>query len=343
MVEDDMKVLIVGNRGGTNVGGCLENAAAALGVESALLEPRDSMRGPLWLRKVNWWFRSRRPVWLESFGRRVVQKCIDARTSVMLVTGINPPSFHALQRLRSIGVKTCNYLTDDPWNTAHRARWFLKSLPYYTDVLSTKREVMEDLRRIGCKTNYLPFAYAPHLHFLEPPKPVHSSDRCITSDVLFAGGAENHRLKYIRALIENRFNLVIYGDYWGIDPDTKRNWRGHGSPELLRRATCNTKVALCLVRRANRDGHVMRTFEIAAMGACILAEDTGEHREILGQDGEAVLYFRSIPEMVERARWLLDHPKERQRLAAAAHHRITTGKNTYADRLREMLRIIEGG
>jgi spore maturation protein CgeB len=81
----------------------------------------------------------------------------------------------------------------------------------------------------------------------------------------------------------------------------------------------------------------MRTFEIPAIGACMLTEDTEEHREILGPEGEAVVYFRSIPEMLEKARWLVDHKEERYRLAATAHERIVRGLNTYQDRLRSML------
>jgi hypothetical protein len=48
----------------------------------------------------------------------------------------------------------------------------------------------------------------------------------------------------------------------------------------------------CPVRRASRDGHIMRSFEIAAVGGCMLAQDIDEHREIFGSEGEAVVYFR---------------------------------------------------
>ena len=36
----------------------------------------------------------------------------------------------------------------------------------------------------------------------------------------------------------------------------------------------------------------MRSFEIAAVGGCLLAQDIDEHREIFGSEGEAVVYFR---------------------------------------------------
>ena len=72
----------------------------------------------------------------------------------------------------------------------------------------------------------------------------------------------------------------------------------------------------------------------------MLTEDTAEHREIFGQEGEAVVYFQTIPEMLEKTRWLLNHDQERQRLAQNAHLLITQGQNTYGDRLKTMLSTI---
>jgi spore maturation protein CgeB len=71
----------------------------------------------------------------------------------------------------------------------------------------------------------------------------------------------------------------------------------------------------------------------------MLTEYTNEHREILGEDGDAVLYFRSVQEMVDRMRWLLAHAEERWRLGAAVRSRITSGRNTYKDRLQAMLAV----
>ena len=81
----------------------------------------------------------------------------------------------------------------------------------------------------------------------------------------------------------------------------------------------------------------MRSFEIAAAGGCMLAEDTAEHREIFGEDGEAVLYFRNAREAAERASLMLANPAERARLAAAVRTRVAGPKNTYRARLVTML------
>lgn len=81
----------------------------------------------------------------------------------------------------------------------------------------------------------------------------------------------------------------------------------------------------------------MRTFEIPAVGACMIVEDTKEHRNIFGEEEERVIYFRSPKEMVERMRMLLDDSGERARLGQAVHHWIIAGANSYADRLKSMI------
>jgi spore maturation protein CgeB len=81
----------------------------------------------------------------------------------------------------------------------------------------------------------------------------------------------------------------------------------------------------------------MRSYEVPAMGACMLLEDTPEHRAIFGEDGAAVVYFDSTDGLLDRVRWLLAHEPERRRLAEAAHRLIVDGHNTYADRLTAML------
>ena len=157
------------------------------------------------------------------------------------------------------------------------------------------------------------------------------------SDVLFAGGADRDRVPYMGALIRAGFNVALYGGFWERYPQTAGFTRGHADPQMLRRAVSAAKVSLCLVRRANRDGNVMRSFELPAMGACMLTEDTEEHHEIFGDDGEAVAFFRTREEMVEKLRWLLAHDDVRRRLKEAAHRLVTTGRNSYGDRLQTML------
>lgn len=335
------RIVIVGNPDPIHVGAHFNHAAQGLNLKIRLCDSREAFTGPAWLTKFNWWIRGHRPSRLREFSDQLVRVCQEFQPSWILSMGLAPIDHRALTAIRKLGVQRLNFLTDDPWNRAHRAPWFMKSLPCYDDVFSTRRSNLQELRLLGCaRVSYLPFAYAPELHFLEP---MTTQDEQVhfASDMVFAGGADRERLTYIFALIRAGFKVALYGGYWDRFRETRAYTRGHADPQTLRKAIGGAKVALCLIRRANRDGNSMRTFEVPAIGACMLTEDTEEHREVFGGDGEAVVYFRSIPEMLERARWLLDREDERRRLATAAHRLITQGENSYADRLKSMLELAE--
>jgi spore maturation protein CgeB len=336
--RDGMRVLLVGNRGGTNIGGCLETAAHSLGLEVQLCEAHQAMRAPLWIRRFNWWVRGKRPTWLGSFNRKLLTVSRAWHPTCVLATGIAPVNHGTLQTLAREGIPTVNYLTDDPWSPAHYAGWFLRALPHYSRVFSPRRANLDDLKALGCRqVAYLPFGYAPELHFPAASSGGVGRDR-YTADVVFVGGGDQDRVPYITALADAGFCVGLYGSLWERFPGTAPLSHGQAGPDRVREATAGARVALCLVRRANRDGHVMRTFEIAATGTCLLAEGTEEHHAIFGDEGQAVMYFRTTHEMVTKLRWLLAHDDERRRLARAAHHLIVRGRNTYADRLTEMLR-----
>ena len=86
----------------------------------------------------------------------------------------------------------------------------------------------------------------------------------------------------------------------------------------------------------------MRSFEAAAIGGCILAEDTADHRELFGPENHAVCYFRTIAEMVQQAKSLVADSEARRRLSLQLAKRLATGSHTYAHRLAAMLRLSHG-
>jgi spore maturation protein CgeB len=73
----------------------------------------------------------------------------------------------------------------------------------------------------------------------------------------------------------------------------------------------------------------------------MLVEKTDEHLDLFGPEGQAVLYFDTIPEMIEKTRWLLEHETERGRLRDAAHRVIVGGKHTYRDRLASIIQCAD--
>jgi hypothetical protein len=336
-MELNQRLLIVGNPDPIHLGSHLWNAAKTLGMAVELCDSREAFTAAWPIVKLNWWLRGHRPPLLESFSRKVVETCQRFRPRWLIATGISPLSQWAMKELEQLGVYKLNFLTDDPWNPAHHTSWFMQDLPLYDHVFTPRRANLEDLRRLGCqRISYLPFGYAPELHFPEPPSTPEECKR-FAADLVFAGGADSDRVPYMVSMVNAGIKVALYGGYWQRYKETRECMRGYADPATLRKAIGGAKVSICLVRRANRDGHSMRTFEVPAVGACLLAEDTAEHREIFGEEMEAVSYFGDADEMISKLRWLLRHSAERRRMADAAQQLIVGGRHSYADRLLSML------
>jgi spore maturation protein CgeB len=330
------RLLVVGQRGGTNVGDSLYRAAQRMAIGSTLLDMRAAAAAPRWLRFISWRLADHRPARLNACSKLVVDACRQLRPRWVLATGLVPLNASALVELGRMGISRLNYLTDDPWNPTLRSRWSLAALHEYDHVYSVRRANLRQLIAHGCmNVSYVPFGFDPELFF--PDRPDQEDCDAFATDVLFVGGADRERVPFIAALAVSGVRVAVYGDYWSRFAETRACHRGYGDIATLRKATSTAKVNLCLVRRANRDGQVMRSYEAAAIGACMLVEDTPEHRELFGSDGEAVLYFRSIDDMLARVKYLLASPDERLRLGSAVRHRIVSGRHTYDDRLTVML------
>ena len=331
------RLLIVGNPLAFHVGGHLLAAARPLGLAAEITDVR-SANGPRIFDAISWRLWDRRPPWMRAFQRRVLGACEQSRPTWLLATGMVPLDRATLQAIGEIGVRRLNFLTDDPWNSAHRNRWFLDALPAYDVVFTPRRSNLSDLTHAGCRdVRYLPFGYSPDQHYPEVNQDP-ARLRELQCDILFVGGADWDRVPLIAALIGAGFKVALYGGYWERYPETRALARGIADPARLRQVSAAAGVTLVLVRRANRDGHVMRTLEAAACRVCLLVEDTQEHRSFFGPEGECVAYFDSVPRMIEQARRLLADESLRLRLAGAAYQRVVVdGGHTYADRLRTML------
>ena len=328
-------LMIVGNRGGTNVGESFWRASIALGWKVAFRDARQAYHDSAWLQRISWHLAGHRPWRLIAFSHSIEKAAKNMRPGVLLSTGLAPITAKVLLRLKAQDVTCLHYSTDDPWNSSQRAGWFLRTLPIYDQVFTTRRSNLDDLRRIGANASYLPFGYDPELFF--PDQGV--GEQSAPFDILFVGGADHDRASMLREIAGSGLRLALYGDYWSRYSYLRQYSFGRADVPLLRKLTGRAAINLCLCRRANRDGHVMRTFEIAAIGGFMIAEDTMEHRELFGQEGECVLYFKNGREAIEKACWAMQHPNKRRRMAVAAHERIVRGPNTYRDRLQRMLAL----
>ena len=247
----------------------------------------------------------------------------------------------ALDAARKVsGATLVNWATDDPFNRADNSRDLVKSIPLYDLYVCTKKEILNDVRQAGCaNVAYLRFGYKPEVHFPEAPATDEERER-FACDVMFVGGCDAHRAAYFEALIRAMpdVKLHLYGQYWERARALRAYARGFAVAREYRLAVGGTKIAVNLVRRANRDDHVMRTFEIPACGGFMLTERSATHEELFDEDREAA-FFGSPDEFVDKVRTYLPRDNDRSRIAAAGHRKITQGRHTYADRLAEIIEL----
>lgn len=291
------------------------------------------------LNRIGYRMLGKRPFGYWALNRDLLSTCRNFDPDLILIVKGAHISPKTLQRIKSLSnAMLVNFATDDPFNRIVSTRDLVQGIKYYDLYLSTKRAILGDILDSGAKrVEFLPFAYKPEVHYPEKPASLEERNK-FNTDVVFIGGASEDRVPYFEELIRElpHVSLSLFGGYWQRYPRLRRFYKGMALGRDFRLALGGAKIAINLVRRANRDGHVMRTFEIPACRAFMLAERTTEHMEMFSADIEAS-FFSTPPEMVQKIAHYLHADKEREASALAGHRRVTTQKNTYKDRLNEIL------
>ena len=86
-------------------------------------------------------------------------------------------------------------------------------------------------------------------------------------------------------------------------------------------------------------GAALRLFETTGLGATLLVDDSPMVRRLFADD--EVVTYTGVEDCVEKARWLLDHPADQERIAAAGQAR-TLRDHTTAGRAAELAELLEG-
>ena len=83
----------------------------------------------------------------------------------------------------------------------------------------------------------------------------------------------------------------------------------------------------------------MRVFETLSTGSFLLTNWLPTLGDLF-EDGEHLVTYKTLDEMVEKARYYLEHEDEREKIAKAGYDEFIS-KHTYQHRIEKILEIIK--
>jgi hypothetical protein len=269
------------------------------------------------------------------FQNHLLEQIERVRPQLMLVTGILPLQPRVFAAVAAAGGHVVNWLTDDPWNPIHHRHSFIANLPLYSHIFSTKQALQHRLRSAGVRsTSWLPFAHHPPLH--QPPPPATTADlERYTAGVAFVGTGARERLPWLAAAARAAANqrCHLYGNSWqGL---ATPGWHRYGAVQGVDycKALYHARVVLGLLRAANHDRSTDRSYEIGAIGACGLMQDSDEHRALLpGYPDEG--FFATPQQLQQRLQLLLMDDQLCGQLRSLAAQALRLPEHSVAARLQ---------
>ena len=226
--------------------------------------------------------------------------------------------------------------SDDPHSTYVRGipyLWAFDAAYYISPGYSPSMGFASLFEKIGFhRVRWLPLAQP-----ITYPKLSHDQIRHRSVKLAYVGCPTGSKLDRMRAL-DKAFgsDFALYGrwrmkGYYGYirpflgEPPFFR----HVSPisnESKKRLYLDTMIGFNMhVSDVPSECGNMRTYETAAFGMMPLCDRAGLNlqREIF-EEGKEAIYYDSIEEAIDLARYYLNHPEERTRIAMAAHQRACT-------------------
>ncbi|AWB45813.1 spore maturation protein cgeB [Paenibacillus sp. CAA11] len=272
----------------------------------------------------------------------------ETRPDMMLVLDGMEMPLETVDSIRSCGVKTAIWLTDDPYYTDRT----LEIARHYDYVFTLELNCVNFYRQHGCaNVFYLPFGA-----FTEHYRPTLERS-AIRRNISFVGSGYWNRVNFFRPVIGELMNrgLHISGIWWDRLPEASNY---PGQVELGKwmeaaetaRTYSGSKLVINL-HRAHDDEQINnnslgleaispnpRTFEIAASGTLQLVDARTDLSRFY-TPGVEIVTFSTQQELLEKVDYYLTHEEERREIALRALER-TWSEHTYSHRLNELVSLV---
>ena len=268
------------------------------------------------------------------------------RPDVVLVDNSKVLRRDVLARIRDgLGPLLVYYSPDDVMAPHNLKRQLKRSFDLWDLFFTTKTYNVGELRASGVRHPVLAGnAFDPAVH--RPLSAAEAGAEFETFDLVFIGALERERCVSLNRLAEAGMTVLVHGaragalaTAWPSGPHPNITLRDPVFAEGYARCMHHGKIALCFLRKINRDRITTRSIELPAMARPMLAEKTDEHYAHF-VDGAEYMGFVSDDDLVQKAKDLLADPERRQRIAAAGRRRCLSSGYSTLDRARQMMDVI---
>ena len=258
-----------------------------------------------------------------------------------------PVYFHAgtLDAVRKAGAASVSFNQDNPFGPRNDGCWmqFYKVYRMFDLHCLFRQADVVRYSAWGLPFVKLIFSYEPTQHF---PPPAGWSDAERDREVSYTGSPLEERPAFLQALAEREgIPLKVAGprwtQAWSAELQAKYVTGGMMKDAAYRESIWKSKVNLAFVTHKNEDDVAHKAMEITACAQFLLAERAAGH-EACFEEGKEAVFFSSVEECAEKARYYLEHVAEREAIAAAGRLRAARSGYDNDSQMALVLRRLDG-
>jgi hypothetical protein len=214
-------------------------------------------------------------------------------------------------------------------------------------LVSAVPSLVERFRRLGIDAEYLRLAFDERvLERLERRGAGPAGEASRRHDVTFVGGldpAVHPARTRLLSRVAPELDLAVWG--YGVkavpeDAPHRRCYQGDAWGLDMYEILAGSRITLN-GHEDVADGYAanMRLYEATGVGALLLTDERRNLGEFF-EPGREVVAYKDAADLIEKARFYLEHEDERREIAAAGQAR-TLGEHTYRDRIAELASMLE--
>ena len=233
------------------------------------------------------------------------------------------------------------YSNDDPWSDRNKFRNFINGIQHCDAFFYYREKNKFDVEKLAGNLKLFPLLpyFDPNVHH---PSPLGRSDKF---DVIFVGHYENDgRAEKLLAVKEAGFRLGLFGSGWDVAHAHFGDSLFEDVIPILGKAyvdaVASASIALCFLSKINSDGYTRRSFELPAMGACVLSERTAQLENFF-EEGREIVFFDSSADLIDKLRFLLGNKTHRQKIARYGRQRVWDLGGSVNARAREFTSVLD--